>query len=502
MEQHLAGCAACHERLEGQRFAARLVANLPLPATTTVPVCPSWALPPADDAQPPARPRKLVLQLAAATALLTIIATGVWFFLRPRGASWEVARLSGTPTIAARSLELTSRWYAGEWLETDAAARALVHVGQIGQVEVDPNSRIRLIKTGADEYRIRLARGRIYAGIVAAPRLFLVETPSATAIDLGCAYTLDVDEDGGNLLRVTSGWVALARDGLPRPTNSNSFRRSGSFVERPKVIYNPQTKKFVMWMHLERGRYTYSRAGVATSDTPTGPFTFLHAIRPITNDFNFNPNSPTQQKEFGGTFRDMNVFVDDDGRAYVFYSSEDNWTMYVVRLNDDYTGPELPAIEGLARVDVVCADKTGTLTENGMRVSDVAALGDDDVADVLAAMAANDPRPNASMQAIAEKYSHPPGWTVTATAPFKSATKWSGVSFGEQGNWVIGAPDVLLHPDTDAARQAQDIGAGGLRVLLLARGDAAVDAPDAPGRLIASGNSSAVPGRPSARSPR
>lgn len=144
---------------------------------------------------------------------------------------------------------------------------------------------------------------------------------------------------------------------------------------------------------------------------------------------------------------------------------------------------ELPAIEGLARVDVVCADKTGTLTESGMRVSDVAALGDYDVADVLAAMAANDPRPNASIQAIAEKYSHPPGWTVTATAPFKSATKWSGVSFGEQGNWVIGAPDVLLDPDTDVARQAQEIGAGGLRVLLLARGDAAVDAPGAPGHL-------------------
>ncbi|HMV82242.1 MAG TPA: kelch repeat-containing protein [Blastocatellia bacterium] len=244
MEQHLAGCAACHERLEGQRFAARLVANLPLPATTTVPVCPSWALPPADDAQPPARPRKLVLQLAAATALLTIIATGVWFFLRPRGASWEVARLSGTPTIAARSLELTSRWYAGEWLETDAAARALVHVGQIGQVEVDPNSRIRLIKTGADEYRIRLARGRIYAGIVAAPRLFLVETPSATAIDLGCAYTLDVDEDGGNLLRVTSGWVALARDGRESFVPAGAAARSEADGRIGTAYFTDATDKF------------------------------------------------------------------------------------------------------------------------------------------------------------------------------------------------------------------------------------------------------------------
>jgi hypothetical protein len=147
-----------------------------------------------------------------------------------------------------------------------------------------------------------------------------------------------------NLLDWKRDGVALSRDVLPR--SNNSFRRSGSFVERPKVIYNAATKKFVMWMHLEQGRYTYARAGIATSETPQGPFTFLHAIRPITNDFNFTPNTPTQQKELGGTFRDMNVFVDDDGRAYVFYSSEDNWTMYVVRLNAEFTGPEEPVVEG------------------------------------------------------------------------------------------------------------------------------------------------------------
>jgi cation-transporting ATPase E len=87
---------------------------------------------------------------------------------------------------------------------------------------------------------------------------------------------------------------------------------------------------------------------------------------------------------------------------------------------------ELPAIEGLARVDVVCADKTGTLTENGMRVSDLKALTTDDVEDVLAQLAADDERPNASMAAIGEAYGTPPGWTATAKAPFKSATKWSG----------------------------------------------------------------------------
>ncbi|MFL0240576.1 HAD-IC family P-type ATPase [Mycobacterium sp. SMC-17] len=144
---------------------------------------------------------------------------------------------------------------------------------------------------------------------------------------------------------------------------------------------------------------------------------------------------------------------------------------------------ELPAIEGLARVDVVCADKTGTLTENGMRVSDLSTFTADDAASVLAQMAADDVRPNASMAAIAEAYKLPPGWTQTASAPFKSATKWSGVSYGEHGNWVLGAPDVLLEAGSPEAEQAEQIGAQGLRVLLLGSSDRPVDAPDAPGAV-------------------
>jgi cation-transporting P-type ATPase E len=157
---------------------------------------------------------------------------------------------------------------------------------------------------------------------------------------------------------------------------------------------------------------------------------------------------------------------------------------------------ELPAIEGLARVDVVCADKTGTLTENGMRVSDLVALetagnvvGGQErsdrgiVADVLAQLAADDSRPNASMAAIGEAYDTSPGWPQTAAAPFKSATKWSGASYGEHGNWVIGAPDVLLDPASPQAEEAERIGAKGLRVLLLGSCDRPVDAPDAPGEV-------------------
>jgi cation-transporting ATPase E len=144
---------------------------------------------------------------------------------------------------------------------------------------------------------------------------------------------------------------------------------------------------------------------------------------------------------------------------------------------------ELPAIEGLARVDVVCADKTGTLTESGMRVSDLKPLSEAAVGDILAQLASDDARPNASMLAIAEAYKMPPGWTASATAPFKSATKWSGASYGEHGNWVIGAPDVLLKPGSPVAEEAERIGSLGLRVLLLGSSDLPVDHPYAPGTV-------------------
>ena len=133
--------------------------------------------------------------------------------------------------------------------------------------------------------------------------------------------------------------VALWQTNLPvvagRPT----------FSERPKLLYNPRTKKFVMWLHLEQNGYHYSRAGIAVSDRPAGPFQFLQAIRPIVNTNAFPAHDDAGQDLYGGTFRDMNLFLDDDGRAYVFYSSEGNWTLYAVQLNGDFTGPQMPVVE-------------------------------------------------------------------------------------------------------------------------------------------------------------
>lgn len=147
---------------------------------------------------------------------------------------------------------------------------------------------------------------------------------------------------------------------------------------------------------------------------------------------------------------------------------------------------ELPAIEGLARVDVVCADKTGTLTENGMRFGELEPLDDasaDRLRAVVSQVAAADPRPNASIQALAaEMPLAGDAWEVTGLAPFTSAKKWSGVSFAGEGDWVVGAPDVLAGGG-QAAHRAEEIGSQGGRVLLLGRSDRPVDDPEAPGTV-------------------
>jgi hypothetical protein len=130
-----------------------------------------------------------------------------------QSASWQVARIEGAPRVGASGINKDGRLQVGEWLETDAASRAKVDVADIGHVEVDPNSRLRLVETNPSEHRLALAEGKIHAQIYAPPRLFFVDTPSAIAVDYGCAYTLEVDAAGRSILHVTAGWVALEANG-------------------------------------------------------------------------------------------------------------------------------------------------------------------------------------------------------------------------------------------------------------------------------------------------
>jgi hypothetical protein len=105
-----------------------------------------------------------------------------------------------------------------------------------------------------------------------------------------------------------------------------------------------------MWVHLDSPDYNSSNAGVAISDMPNGKFNLISCFRPIHYDYGININDEREakmdEKGRGNTFRDMNLFVDEDGKAYVYYASENNKTMYIVRLNNDYTDIEKPALEG------------------------------------------------------------------------------------------------------------------------------------------------------------
>jgi cation-transporting ATPase E len=143
---------------------------------------------------------------------------------------------------------------------------------------------------------------------------------------------------------------------------------------------------------------------------------------------------------------------------------------------------ELAALEGLARVDVLCIDKTGTLTTGSLEVGEVVVLEPGaPVDDALGALAAADPAPNATLAALGARWPATAGWAAVETVPFSSARKWSGVAFADgRGAWVLGAPDVLL-PDGPAREQAGALAASGARVVLLGRAPA-LDAV-APGRV-------------------
>jgi len=148
---------------------------------------------------------------------------------------------------------------------------------------------------------------------------------------------------------------------------------------------------------------------------------------------------------------------------------------------------ELPAVEVLARVDVLCIDKTGTLTEGHLAVEEVEVLGEGAAhREALAALAAADPHPNATLRAIGEAFPDGgrTGWAPVRAVPFASARRWSAAAFGPHGAWVLGAPEALV-PDgsTPVRGRALEHAEAGRRVVLLSRTEALPDGERLPERL-------------------
>jgi cation-transporting P-type ATPase E len=147
---------------------------------------------------------------------------------------------------------------------------------------------------------------------------------------------------------------------------------------------------------------------------------------------------------------------------------------------------ELPAVEGLARVDVVCFDKTGTLTDGSIVFDRVERLDDQaPVEDALGALAAEEDR-NATLNAIAEAFPAADGWQRTGFVPFSSARKWSAATFGDHGTWVLGAPEfVWAGRDGEVSSKAEELAGTGQRVLLLACTDSPLDGDALPSEMRA-----------------
>jgi hypothetical protein len=130
-------------------------------------------------------------------------------------AGWNVARIEGTPQIGKLFLVAggAAKLRIGQTLETDADSRASIWQDDLGEMKVDPNSRVQLVQTDSNRKRIRLDVGTIHARIWAPPGQFVVDTPSAVAVDLGCAYALEVSPDGSGTIRTTMGWVGFQLNG-------------------------------------------------------------------------------------------------------------------------------------------------------------------------------------------------------------------------------------------------------------------------------------------------
>ncbi len=192
----------------------------------------------------PAKTQGLLLRipwlprLAAAAILLLGLGVGIFFSRRPSnppelGPGWDVATLQGAPQIGSKNVSSQpdgTKLRVGQTLSTNSVSRASLSETDLGEIKIDPNSRVRLLQADPLHKRLQLEVGTIHAAIWASPGQFVVDTPSAVAVDLGCAYTLQVASDGSGTIRTTLGWVGFHLNGR------DSFIPAGAMCStRPKI---------------------------------------------------------------------------------------------------------------------------------------------------------------------------------------------------------------------------------------------------------------------------
>ena len=236
--------------------------------------------PPALPARAPASARLGPGSLAAAAAVLLALAAALSGKPTRPGPSWKLEWL-GSPGAVARLRE-------GEALDT-GPRRARLAVGDIGVVRLDPRTRVSLLDAGRAAHRLALDRGRLHAAIWAPPGRFLVDTPSALAVDLGCEYTLEVDDSGAGLLRVETGWVGFEQGGRLSlvPAGASCRTRAGRGPGTPR--YDTATAAFAAALDaLDDGDSGPSQApaleGALAQARPRDAFSLWHLLARVDGD--------------------------------------------------------------------------------------------------------------------------------------------------------------------------------------------------------------------------
>jgi hypothetical protein len=156
----------------------------------------------------PQRPRWAWAAVAAAAAVVAAAGLLATAIPAARTTAWQVSQLQGAASLGGRQVAIATALGAGQLLRTAGSSQLTLESGDVGRIDLGPDSELR----ASSERKVMLQRGRLHAFIWAPPREFVVDTPSARAVDLGCEYTLNVDALGNGLLHVEMGWVAFQFD--------------------------------------------------------------------------------------------------------------------------------------------------------------------------------------------------------------------------------------------------------------------------------------------------
>jgi hypothetical protein len=212
-------------------------------------------------------PRPARWWIPAALAAMLVLAVGIRIALQ-RAGSWVVTPTAGVPRVDDAPLASRGTLRVGAWVETDDSSQAVIAVGTIGHVDVRPGSRVRLVRARDTDHRLALAYGTIHAKVDAPPRIFFVETPAGTAIDLGCEYTLETDRSGRGLIHVTGGYVEFAWNGMRSvvPLGAYAMTRPGQGPGTPYLEDAPAAlREALVAFDFERGGAEAARRALAAA---------------------------------------------------------------------------------------------------------------------------------------------------------------------------------------------------------------------------------------------